>query len=355
MLVCAALALGPGCKYDPKIPEGVVSCEQPDDCPSGYFCSDDRKLCCLTEACGGAGAGDGSAADAPQVDAPSEEEDVAAPADRAPDHLWPDDPPPRAPDTQSADVTPIDGPPAPRDAPAERGGPCPAAIGGPALVPAGSFCIDATEVTNVQYDAFLLAKGSDLGGQPAACLWNSSYRPVNETIYWPYSERTRNHPVVNVDWCDAYMFCRWAGKRLCGRIGGGRLASWKAAARPAESQWTAACTGGSRTAYPYGGTFDRSACNLDAASESAATAILAVQSRARCEGGYPGIFDLSGNVMEWVDGCDRDFGRTDLCSSAGTSAWLGMLSPSDVTCSGSHYGAPRDDTYYFRGFRCCSD
>ena len=38
-----------------------------------------------------------------------------------------------------------------------------------------------------------------------------------------------------------------------------------------------------------------------------------------------------------------------------TSAWMGMLDPGDVSCTESPYGAPREDAYYFRGFRCCAD
>jgi formylglycine-generating enzyme required for sulfatase activity len=362
-------AAGAGCRYDPVVPEGVIECRLPADCPKGYECTarpgNEARVCCRVPGCGAAGVGDdaagstmadaGSRADTSRPDAGGAQPDTASPVN--PDLGPPPDgaSPPDAPaDAPGADVpAPPDTPP-PAERPADTGPACPPSRGGPPLVRAGSFCIDATEVTNVQYDTFLMAKAGDTSGQPTACTWNTSYRPGSDGVAWPYLERLRDHPVVNVDWCDAHAFCKWAGKRLCGKIGGGRLTSWSAAARVLESQWTSACTGGGRTEYPYAGMFNKSRCNLDATRE-AASFIEPVKNRPMCEGGYPGIFDMSGNVMEWVDACDADSGRSDLCSSAGTSAWMGGLDAGDVACSDSHYGAPRENQYYFRGFRCCAD
>src|SRR5262249_6416251 len=83
--------------------------------------------------------------------------------------------------------------------------------------PAGTFCIDATEVTNGAYKAFLAAS-PDPSAQPAFCGWNTDYSP--SSFYGP-----DDHPVVYVDWCDAYAYCEAAGKRLCGAIGGGAVAT----------------------------------------------------------------------------------------------------------------------------------
>jgi len=38
-----------------------------------------------------------------------------------------------------------------------------------------------------------------------------------------------------------------------------------------------------------------------------------------CEGFYPGLFDLEGNVAEWVDSCDGSSGPNDHCTLAGGS------------------------------------
>lgn len=91
---------------------------------------------------------------------------------------------------------------------------------GPKMIVAGTFCIDSTEVTNAQYGAFLDdAFAFDAGPPPAVCanvpthLPGCAYDPVGRA----------NRPVRCVSWCDAWTFCKWSGKRLCGRIGGGPL------------------------------------------------------------------------------------------------------------------------------------
>jgi hypothetical protein len=84
-----------------------------------------------------------------------------------------------------------------------------------AFADAGSYCIDETEVTNGQYQIFINA-GVDTNTQNAECSWNTNFKPncggANTT--------GPNQPVTCIDWCDAYAFCKWAGKRLCGKIGG---------------------------------------------------------------------------------------------------------------------------------------
>jgi sulfatase modifying factor 1 len=356
-----ALALG-GCHYDPEIPEGVITCRNTPECPTGYDCrqrpDSEQFVCCHTARCGFPAAPD------PEPDA-SVKPDAASPPDLAGDRAVALDMLDAAVDAPvvdggvdgggdgrlvspdaTADLTPDAGPDGPL--------PCPAATGGPTLVRAGSFCVDSTEVTNEQYRAFLTAKGTDTSGQGTACkAWNTTFVPKDETVPWPFLAGTEKHPVVNVDWCDATAFCVWSGKRLCGKQGGGRLPSWMAAASIA-SQWVNACTGGGRVIYPYGSNFNRSKCNTDAPAESGQF-IEDVGHRPTCEGGYPGLFDMSGNVEEWLDGCDKDAGKDDMCASAGSSTNMGVLKPEDLSCSGSVYGSPRNDTYFLRGFRCCAD
>jgi sulfatase modifying factor 1 len=355
-----ALALT-ACHYDPIVPEGA-QCRANSDCPAGYGCrpkpNTDISVCCRTAQCGfndeqappdaAPPAPDAPVADKPMSPSPDLREasvavDVGAEvsadgpaaelaAEVGPDLAAPDLAPEVSPDTAPA---------------------CPASQGGPALVRAESFCIDSTEVTNQQYAAFLAAKGSDVSGQPAACKWNNSYLPSTDGLAWPFLNGRANYPVANVDWCDAFMFCRWAGKRLCGKVGGGRLTTVAAAAGP-TGQWMNACTNAGRLIFPYGMTLQRATCNIDAASD-AAMYVEEVQHRASCQGGYPGLYDMGGNLEEWVDGCDRDTGSNDDCAIAGSASFTGALTNDDLTCHGSVFGAPRNTRYYLLGIRCCAD
>jgi sulfatase modifying factor 1 len=162
------------------------------------------------------------------------------------------------------------------------------------------------------------------------------------------------HPVVGVDWCDAAAFCRWADKRLCGRLAGGPLLRVSDGSDVLQGEWVNACAGTPGQDFPYGPTYLAHACNTDAPAESSSF-IEDVAHRQTCQGAVPGVFDLGGNVEEWIDACDGDLGATDLCASAGPAAFTGALTPDDFNCPSSIYGSPRNHPFQLRGFRCCAD
>jgi formylglycine-generating enzyme required for sulfatase activity len=214
---------------------------------------------------------------------------------------------------------------------------------GPTMVNVGSFCIDSTEVTNSQYAAFLNA-GPSLGLQPAVCSFNTDYTPGSN---WPYPSGQDDYPVTFVDWCDAYAFCAWAGKRLCGDIHGGSLDPGSFGDPTADERYYACSNGGTQD-LPYGGTYTAGACNLDQAGPAP------VGSLAGCEGGFAGVFDLVGNVEEWLDSCTGTAGAGDTCID-GTASFAvpGTSGEATVTCL-----FPDSDTRNLTdpnvGFRCCA-
>ena len=62
-----------------------------------------------------------------------------------------------------------------------------------------------------------------------------------------------------IDWCDAAAYCQWAGKRLCGAIGGGETPEAKMF-DAATDEWLYVCTNGGKSQYPYGNVGDASKC-----------------------------------------------------------------------------------------------
>jgi formylglycine-generating enzyme required for sulfatase activity len=234
------------------------------------------------------------------------------------------------------------GPPdAPAEAQSDAHPPCPGGRG-PAMVDVGPFCIDSTEVTNSQYHDFLLASPST-ADQPAQCAWNTSYQPGNG---WSYDPAIASYPIASVDWCDAYAYCRWAGKRMCGAIGGGPADINHSAAPTNEHYY--ACSAGNSRLYPYGDTPSPEACNVHLTD----SAVLPVASLATCEGGFPGVFDLVGNVEEWQDACDGDAGKDDKCLNGLAAFDFGPMMPMVTACDFSD-SDPRSDQAKETGIRCC--
>jgi formylglycine-generating enzyme required for sulfatase activity len=221
------------------------------------------------------------------------------------------------------------------------------------MLPQG-YCIDSTEVTRGQYQAWLDTSPST-GGQIPDCEWNTNFAPVTDCSLSVYRGTSfENHPQVCVDWCDAYSYCRAVGKRLCGKIRGGSN-GYDDYTNASLSQWYNACTSdGANNAYPYGNTYQALYCNGGDYSLSRGTSTTTeVGSMPLCQSsvtGYQGVFDLSGNVMEWEDSCDGT-GQLASCRLRGAS----FDSTLDLALAcGFGYDLVRDGMNGNVGFRCCS-
>jgi formylglycine-generating enzyme required for sulfatase activity len=216
------------------------------------------------------------------------------------------------------------------------------------MVNLSSFCIDPYEVTRGDYRQFLDSSPTT-DGQPTECEGNGSFEPTGG---WPPAGGEENLPVVFVDWCDARAYCYWAGQHLCGAIGGGPSDSI-AATDPTADQWHAACTQGGVSTYPYGDGVVDGACvdstydgtdGFDPGTDVAQN----VGTAADCHGAsspYDGIYDLSGNVAEWVDTCGN--GR---CWARGGAFSTQKMQIACRVKREELLGFSGDDV----GFRCCA-
>jgi sulfatase modifying factor 1 len=205
---------------------------------------------------------------------------------------------------------------------------------GPTLVPTGTFFIDATEVTVAEYAQFLQEKENDTSGQPSICSWNTSYWDRTNPMSQP-----NTLPITRVDWCDALAYCTWAGKHLCGHVGGGPL-DISQAFNGNVDQWFLACGGPNAASHPN----SAAVCN-NAASGSGA--LVPVGSTHGCQGFDAGVVDLEGNAAEWIDSCNAQRGATDNCYLMGGS-YVDQPTSCMVT-----YGYPRNTLDPRFGFRCC--
>lgn len=143
-----------------------------------------------------------------------------------------------------------------------------------------AYRIDRYEVTNLQYAAFVAARG-----EPRPVYW-SDHIPAGTEI----------HPVVGVSWRQASSYCQWAGKRL-----------------PTEAEWERACRGENGQKYPWGDMWDPEKVNVSLApledpddawvwlsDPTTAPATLGTVLSTASGASAHGICGLSGNASEWV-------------------------------------------------------
>lgn len=215
------------------------------------------------------------------------------------------------------------------------------------------FCIDSTETPVALYDTFMNDVATDPSkGQAPECGWNTSpdsYMPSFD----PFASdpQRAQRPISYVDWCDAVAFCKYWGKHLCGARGDGGPLALDAQAK--TDQWYTACTNGTSQTYPYGQLFDASACNANVPNSSEGGLDL-VGNPPTCQGGVPGLFDMSGNAQEWENACGSTApdAADDTCHLRGGTFFFQFDS---VTCGATGGGNdnPRNGASPWNTIRCC--
>jgi formylglycine-generating enzyme len=213
----------------------------------------------------------------------------------------------------------------------------------------GEYCIDAFEVTNAHYRSFEVAAGTKT--QHSQCGSNTSFAPAaSPNCNYDWVNKASN-PVACIDWCDAWAFCNFVGKRLCGGYDG-QPGHPSSSADPALSQWFNACSAAGSRSYCWGNLYNESTWDTCNGLEHAQPGTVEVSSLASCQGGYPGIFHMSGNVREWEDSCST----AGSCATRGGGFFDsgGTGTGPSLACSSSvlegRLTFARD-----RGFRCCAD
>lgn len=157
--------------------------------------------------------------------------------------------------------------------------------------------------------------------------WNDDERKRAFCVdRWEYPNQNGALPLVNATWLEARDLCHQQNKRLCTRL-----------------EWQDACRGADRiNNWPYGLQARAEICNTQS------TAVAPAGSFVQCVNSL-GLFDMSGNVAEWVEG---NAGQTDAAFALGGAFDSGA---ENASCSSSLPLAKQNQPGNRVGFRCCKN
>jgi formylglycine-generating enzyme required for sulfatase activity len=207
------------------------------------------------------------------------------------------------------------------DTPGPRGKPVSVTIAVP-------FAVGKYEITRGQFAAFVHATGYRV--EPG-CYGREGNRQLRLELSWssPGFEQDENHPVTCVSWRDAAAYAEWLSGQTGARY---RL--------PTEAEWEYAARGGSDARYAFGDKevqICRFGNGADVTSRQTDPDWLA----APCRDGFQftapvgsflpnayGLYDMHGNVWEWVEDCQSD----SLRALAGQESSTGAAT--HAVCSG---------------------
>ncbi|MBI4865160.1 MAG: SUMF1/EgtB/PvdO family nonheme iron enzyme [Candidatus Riflebacteria bacterium] len=177
----------------------------------------------------------------------------------------------------------------------------------PRTVEVSRFSIDRYEVTNRRFRRFVEATGYRTEAERcgfANVMIGGGWRRVNGGS-WQHPLRADagiddllDHPAVHLSWDDAAAFCRWAGRRLPTE------AEWERAARADDGRWYPWGTDSPESRPGLGNFADRSLrkTGVPFANDAIDDTFWFTSPAGRFPDGQSrqGVFDLAGNVWEWV-------------------------------------------------------
>ena len=183
-----------------------------------------------------------------------------------------------------------------------------------------NFYIDTREVTNAEYQKFVLMNSEwQKGGTTARRLADDNYLK-----HWngnDYPDGKDNHPVTYVSWHAANAYAAWARKRL-----------------PTEREWEKAARGGLRgQKYPWGNSIDTSNANYGLNIGDTVPVN-------RYSANAYGLYNMVGNVWEW---CADEYSADSQVVRGGS--WIDTARFVRVSVRG---GSPPLFTSAYYGFRC---
>jgi formylglycine-generating enzyme required for sulfatase activity len=188
-----------------------------------------------------------------------------------------------------------------------------------------AFYLDKYPVTNAQFQHFVESTNYRTVAEQQNRTQGLN-EPTWRTPGGPDSSIAglEDHPVVWVHWKDAWAYARWAGRRL-----------------PTRLEWERAMRGVAGWTWPWGNTWDATACNLKSDRH------LTTPVDTFPTGVSPvGAWDMVGNVWEWLAD-ERPDGKLLLMGGSWAEKQM------DVGYRGiSVPGDCADDTF---GFRCAMD
>ncbi len=177
-----------------------------------------------------------------------------------------------------------------------------------------AFFMDEHEVTNLEYQTFVLANPQWQREQIHSKFHDGDYLKLWRGIRGnDYPKGKAEHPVVYVSWYAAMAYAGWVGKRLPTE------AEWEYAARGGleGKKYTWGDDAGTDPGWGWGDIIDRDRANAGGDT----TAV----------GEYPpngyGLYDMTGNVYEWcLDEYNKDFyamsPRENPLSGANSVDWI---------------------------------
>ena len=229
-----------------------------------------------------------------------------------------------------------------------------------------TFCIDNHETTQGEYSQFLkdLAAWDPPGQYPPCAGLPRKPRENIISEQQPFDagcppgaflpETTPNQPVSCVSYCDAYAFCAWAGKRLCGGIvDGGAIAPTveqfdkTVPNAPAVHEWGYVCS--SRGAQPSGAAATSECVTAKGGWKAPSYDAAAPTSCVPSESEFATVVNMTGGLSEWLGGTYATKDGLTFSAVAAPYAYPDFPRCGDVgiTAAGAIDGS--------MGIRCCAD